>query len=71
MNNAMREVRRSKKLSLLCISIKTGLPEGYLSQIERSIRSVDSEKAKLIAAALEVAPEQIFLPKRFTVRSVQ
>jgi len=50
----IKELRKSKKLTLKNISEETGLSIGFLSQLERGLTSVATDSLEKIAAVLEV-----------------
>lgn len=53
---AIREIRRAKKIGLRTLQQMTGLNRGYLSRLERGhIQEPDDEQVRKVATALHVA----------------
>lgn len=58
----LRELRRSRGLTLQELSARTGLSIGMLSQVERGVSDPSMDALRRLAAALEVAISDIFAP---------
>ena len=63
----IRDIRKSKNLSMRVISKKIGITEAALSYIERSENSLSLAKLIDIAYALEVEPWQFFVDENHNV----
>ncbi|MGW6703541.1 helix-turn-helix domain-containing protein [Streptomyces sp. NPDC054956] len=57
---AIKAIRKARKLSLRALQDMTGLNRGYLSRLERGlIHQAGGEPVRKVAGALDVAPEAI------------
>lgn len=58
--NNMAEIRKSKNLSFLDLSRKTGISERYLRFIEKGEKTPSIKTAFIIAQALETSVDDLF-----------
>lgn len=58
---AIRRIREARNISLDTLALKTGLDKGNLSRIERGKQSVPTQRLEQIAAALGVAPIDVYV----------
>lgn len=56
---AIKAIRKARKLSLRALQDMTGLNRGYLSRLERGLIHQAGEPVLKVAGALDVAPEAI------------
>jgi transcriptional regulator with XRE-family HTH domain len=56
----MRTLRKARKLSQEAVALTSGLDRSYLGRIERGEVNVSLVNIERIAAALEVAAEELF-----------
>lgn len=63
---SVRAIRTANKMSLGALGQVTGLPRGYLSELERGIKGARPETLNRIAAGLRASPSAIDVPDDLT-----
>jgi transcriptional regulator with XRE-family HTH domain len=58
--DAIRTIRRQQNVSQESLALKCGLDRTYISGIERGVRNPSLTNIFKIAAALEIAPGELF-----------
>jgi transcriptional regulator with XRE-family HTH domain len=58
--DAIRTIRRQQNVSQESLALKCGLDRTYISGIERGVRNPSLTNVFKIAAALEIAPVELF-----------
>lgn len=60
----MREIRKSKGLTLLDLEAAISIPNGHLSNIENGLKNLEFQTIVKIATGLDVAIYELFMPAK-------
>ena len=63
----IREIRKNQNLTGLKLAIKSGISPAYLSEIERGLSNISSEKLSSIADVLGVSLQDLLAPSKESV----